>query len=194
MTSTSIVEIEELGRRVRRLRSERRMTLKQVESASGLSATHLSEIERGRTSPTIGALTRIARALEKDVSFFIERDERPEVAHHLREQVAGYVAGDGITAESLSAGIPGSSLFTYRVRLEPTSSTGLRLLAQEAPGDAVLHVLAGRLEAQCPQRSHSLGAGDTLHAALVATLTLRAGGTGPVEFVLATTRALEENR
>ena len=48
---TSIVEVEELGRRIRKCRLDSRMTLKAVEQASGLSATHLSEIERGRTSP-----------------------------------------------------------------------------------------------------------------------------------------------
>lgn len=194
MTSTSIVEIEELGRRVRKLRSERRMTLKQVESVSGLSATHLSEIERGRTSPTIGALTRIARALEKDVSYFIERDERPDVAHHLREQVAGFVAGDGVTAESLSPGIPGSSLFTYRVRLEPRLGAALRLAAQDLPGDAVVHVLSGRLAATSGADDHSLGSGDTLHASLAAALDLRAEGAAAAEFVLATNRPLEEAR
>ena len=67
---TGIVGIEELGRRIRKLRIERRMTLKQVEQAAALSATHVSEIERGRTSPTIGALVRIARALQKDTSYY----------------------------------------------------------------------------------------------------------------------------
>jgi len=194
MTSNTIVEIEELGRRIRRLRSERRLTLKQVESASGLSATHLSEIERGRTSPTIGALVRIARALEKEVSFFIEREERPDVAHHLREQVADFVAGDGVTAESLTPGIPGSSLYTYRVRLEPTASAELRLPAQDLPGDAVVHVLDGRLAARSAAGALSLGEGDTLHAPLARGYALRAEGAGPVEFMLVTTRALEANR
>ena len=78
---TSIVEVEELGRRIRKCRLDSRMTLKAVEQASGLSATHLSEIERGRTSPTIGALVRIARALNRDASYFIEREERNAVAH-----------------------------------------------------------------------------------------------------------------
>ncbi len=194
MTTLPIVEIDELGRRIRRLRSERRMTLKQVEVASGLSATHLSEIERGRTSPTIGALVRIARALEKDVSFFIECEERPEVAHHLREQVAGFVAGEGITAEALTPGIPGSSLFTYRVRLEAAPGAELRLAAQDLPGDAVMHVLRGRLAAATGGRERSLGSGDTLHAPLTLAHTLRAEGGAPAEFVLVTTRSLEGGR
>lgn len=191
---TSIVEIDELGRRVRKLRAERRMTLKQVESACGLSATHLSEIERGRTSPTIGALVRIARALGKDVAFFIEREERSDVAHHLREQVAGFVAGSGVTAESLSPGIPGGGLFTYRVRLEPCDGASLRLAAQELPGDAVLHVLAGRLSARIGEHEHSLGAGDTLQGPLTLPHALRAEGPAAAEFVMVSTRGLEECR
>ena len=101
--SSGIVGIEELGRRIRKLRVERRMTLKQVEQASGLSATHLSEIERGRTSPTIGALVRIARALNKDASYFIEAEERPDVAHMTREQVRTVSSKTpGLTIESLT--------------------------------------------------------------------------------------------
>jgi transcriptional regulator with XRE-family HTH domain len=191
---TSIVDIEELGRRIRKLRAERRMTLKQVEHVSGLSATHLSEIERGRTSPTIGALVRIARALEKDVSYFIEQEERMDVAHHLREQVAGFAAGAGVTAESLTPGIPGSTLFTYRVRLEMCPPAELRLPAQELPGDAVIHVQSGRLAARVGQHEHQLGPGDTLQASLALEQVLRATGDAAAEFVFVSTRALEEIR
>jgi type IV pilus assembly protein PilB len=55
------------------------MTLKNVETLSGLSSTHISEIERGMTSPTIGALIRIAHALKKDPSYFIEERKLIEV-------------------------------------------------------------------------------------------------------------------
>lgn len=170
------------------------MTLKQVESASGLSATHLSEIERGRTSPTIGALVRIARALEKDVSYFIEQEERSDVAHHLREQVAGLAVGAGVTAESLTPGIPGSSLFPYRIRLDPGPGAELRLSAQDLPGDVVVHVQSGRLQAEVDGRPSALGPGDTLQVSHTLALELRAEGDSAVEFMLVCTRALEELR
>src|SRR5215468_705674 len=114
----SIVEIGELGRRIRKLRLDRRMTLKQVEIASGLSATHLSEIERGRTSPTIGALVRIARALDKDASYFIEHEERTEVAHQAFADGRVLELGKGVSAETLTPGIPGSRIFAYRLKLD----------------------------------------------------------------------------
>src|SRR6185503_15856285 len=54
---------EELGRRIKMLRVSCGLTLKDLEERGGISATHVSEIERGKASPTVGALSRIARAL-----------------------------------------------------------------------------------------------------------------------------------
>ncbi|MCK4915882.1 MAG: helix-turn-helix transcriptional regulator, partial [Candidatus Eisenbacteria sp.] len=42
---------EEVGQRVRLARFRRDLTLKEVAIRSGMSATHISEIERGKTSP-----------------------------------------------------------------------------------------------------------------------------------------------
>jgi len=48
----------EIGRRIKKVREEKHLTLKNVEAKAGISATHISEIERGKTSPTVGALMR----------------------------------------------------------------------------------------------------------------------------------------
>ena len=66
---------EELGRRLRIARFERNMTLKEVAQRCGMSATHISEVERGKTSPTIGALQRIAAALGEKPSHFVREEE-----------------------------------------------------------------------------------------------------------------------
>ena len=115
---SSAVELPELGRRMRKLRLEQRMTLKRLQEASTLSATHLSEIERGRTSPTIGALIRIARALGREPSYFIEHEERTDVAHVGHGQGTQSRLSAGITAEVLSPGIPGSEISAYRLRFD----------------------------------------------------------------------------
>jgi len=67
---------EEVGRRVRLARFRRDLTLKDVAVRSGMSATHISEIERGKTSPTIGALEKIASALEERPAHFVEEQTR----------------------------------------------------------------------------------------------------------------------
>ncbi len=186
----AIVEIEELGRRIRKLRLERRMTLKQVEVACGLSATHLSEIERGRTSPTIGALVRIARALEKDASYFIEQDEREEVAHMTREKARTLMPSAGVKAELLSPGIPGSRLFPYRLTLEGGTGGALELPAQEVDGDALYMVRRGALEAQFGETRVTLTEGDAVQASLSMPHRLKATQ-GGAEVIAVLTRSLE---
>jgi transcriptional regulator with XRE-family HTH domain len=172
----TIVEIEELGRRIRKLRVERRMTLKQVEETSGLSATHLSEIERGRTSPTIGALVRIARALDRDASYFIEQHEMAEIAHVQREHLATTQPARGIAAQALTPGIPGSRVFAYRLELQPGAE--LAVPAQETGGDALYTVRRGTVETDAGGAAATLGEGDCAHASLAAAHAVKAGRGG----------------
>jgi transcriptional regulator with XRE-family HTH domain len=188
MSASSIVDTEELGRRIRKLRTERRMTLKQVESACGLSATHLSEIERGRTSPTIGALVRIARALGKDASYFIEHDERPDIAHVIREHSRVLTPAPGVTAEPLTGGIPGSRIYSYRLTL----GGELALLPLGLDGDAMYLVRRGTLEAEIGGERCSLGEGDAIQATLTLPHRLRGRADAPAEVIAVMTRSLEE--
>lgn len=191
---SAIVDVEELGRRIRKLRLERRMTLKQVEHASGLSATHLSEIERGRTSPTIGALVRIARALEKDASFFIESEEREEVASYLREAAGQAVANRGLIAEKLSAGIPGSGMFPYRVRLLPEPQAELQFAAEDLPGDVIYLLQSGSVTASIGDTRVTLESGDSMQASLEHAHRVRANGEVAAELLVFSTRPILEAR
>ena len=185
----TIVEIEELGRRVRRLRLERRMTLKQVEEACGLSATHLSEIERGRTSPTIGALARIARALRKDTSFFVEAEERADVVHVTRESLKPILAGKGTRIEPMSVGVPGSRIHAYRIVLE---GGVFEVSARELPADALYYVRSGEIDIQAGETALRLGPGDAMQASC--SLAQRVGGADGrrAEFIIVLTCPLRE--
>jgi len=63
-------EKAELGKRIKKIRESKHLTLKNIEAAASISATHISEIERGKTSPTLARLVRISRALGKDPAYF----------------------------------------------------------------------------------------------------------------------------
>jgi DNA-binding XRE family transcriptional regulator len=188
----SIVGSEELGRRIRSLRTERHLTLKQVEHACGLSATHLSEIERGRTSPTIGALTRIAQALGRPASYFIEAEELQDVAHLARERLAGFMTASGACVEPLTPGVPGGRLFAYRLSLGAPPRGSFTLPAQEAPGEALYFVRRGRVETAFGETSLTLGAGDAAQGRLSCDHALRALGEDPAEVIALLSRRIEE--
>jgi len=190
---TGIVGIEELGRRIRKLRIERRMTLKQVEQAAGLSATHVSEIERGRTSPTIGALVRIARALQKDTSYFIEAEERAEVAFVPSEKAKPVESQSGVRIDSLSPGVPGSRIFAYRLRFPDAVEAEIHLPSQDVPGDAVYLVRRGSVETDFGGAHATLQTGDAAQASFVLAHRLRAAAGAPAEVIAVLTRSLEES-
>ena len=79
--------VSTLGARMRKQRHRLSLTLQQLGEASGVSVGYLSQVERGRATPSLGTLSQIAVALQVEVSFFIHTpktqdsltraDERP---------------------------------------------------------------------------------------------------------------------
>ena len=63
-----------IAKKIAKLRSARRLTLDQLAATTGLSKGYLSKIENRRQTPPIATLTRIARALNTDVSYFLQED------------------------------------------------------------------------------------------------------------------------
>jgi transcriptional regulator with XRE-family HTH domain len=52
-----------VGRRIHQLRSESRITQRELGEATGLAVSYLSRVENGRLTPTLPTLTKIAGAL-----------------------------------------------------------------------------------------------------------------------------------
>ena len=53
-----------LGQRLRALRLERGLILADVARASGLSISHINDLEHDRSAPSMGALVRLATAYD----------------------------------------------------------------------------------------------------------------------------------
>ena len=53
----------EVGQRLRELREQRRVSMRQLGRLSGISVNALSQIERGQTSPSVSTLYRLVDAL-----------------------------------------------------------------------------------------------------------------------------------
>ncbi len=164
-----MVSKEMVGTRIRSVRTGQRKTLKDVEAASGFSSTHISEIERGRTSPTIGALIRIAHALDKDPSFFIEERELEETCVTTREERPASVigidfVGEGIHVDSLTRGVLGGRLLMYEVHVEPEAKAAIDRLPET--GDMCIYCLAGRCDFLLEGQWSPFGQEDSLHVAI----------------------------
>jgi len=157
---------QELGRRLRIARFERNLTLKEVASRCGMSATHISEVERGKTSPTIGALQRIAGALGERTSYFVRDENLPEVSMtRKQDRNELYVTdskGQAHAAELVTRGIPRG----YMQVLNKRSPAGSVSAGRAMVAEAVFICVQGSTRITVGEESHVLREGDTLQARL----------------------------
>lgn len=156
------MDAREVGRRIKQLRTAQNLTLKAVEARSGMSATHVSEIERGETMPTIGALERIAAALGRSTAYFLEESELGDVSlvtpeNHVRETAGGGAA----VVERLTASIAGGRLQAHRVVLAPGRSH--RDARHAHDGAEAIIVLRGTVRVEAGGEVIELAEGDTAH-------------------------------
>ena len=59
--------IDHVGRRIAKIRKDKKLTQQQLAKRSGLPQSHISRLEGGVHSPALKSLQKIARALEVDV-------------------------------------------------------------------------------------------------------------------------------
>jgi transcriptional regulator with XRE-family HTH domain len=157
-----MISKDEIGKRIKKIREEQHLTLKNVEAKASISATHISEIERGKTSPTIGALIRIADALERDPAYFIEDEELSDVSfvayEDRRQCAAGRCPG---TAEMLTKSIPSGKINAQLITMSPVPARDVSLHAHE--GDEAALVLQGTVRFRIAEETYDLGEGDSIY-------------------------------
>ena len=72
-TAVSRQETNDVGARLKDLRTRGRLSLRQLGDRCGVTASYLSNLERGRSSPTLVTLSRVLHALGSDLeSFFTD--------------------------------------------------------------------------------------------------------------------------
>ncbi len=157
-----MISKEEIGRRIKKVREEQHLTLKNVEAKAGISATHISEIERGKTSPTIGALIRIADALSKDPAYFIEEEELCDTSfvalEDRKQENLERVKG---TRELLTNSIPSGKINAQLLTLAPAESDKIELHNHD--GDEAALVLKGKVKFMVSSQLHELEEGDSIY-------------------------------
>ena len=70
----------DVGARLKRLRTERRLTIVQLAEQAGVSSGMISQIERGTTNPSIRTLQRLRAALGVNLWEMLDQDPTVEIA------------------------------------------------------------------------------------------------------------------
>ena len=80
--------MEDIGLRIRELRKQKGMTLGTLAEAAGCSPSFISQVERGKVSPSIATLKRIADVLNATiVDLFVDSIGTEPVVTHKKDRV-----------------------------------------------------------------------------------------------------------
>lgn len=149
----------QLGRKIRDLRLRRGLTVQQLAEATGLSKGFVSQVENGRTSPSLATLHDLARSLETSVAFLVvEEDVVPYVVRR-GERPNMSVHGNGARVEVLSAQ-PRRNLELLQAEL-PAGHAGEK--RQFHHGEEIVLCVEGRVKLSCGDHVVDLEAGDSCH-------------------------------
>jgi transcriptional regulator with XRE-family HTH domain len=172
-----------VGRNVRALRQQRRMTIDALAAAAGISRGTVIQIETARGNPSIATLAALAAALRVGVTSLIEDVTEPRVT--VRR------AAEAATLWSSTAG----SNAVFRIGTDPPDVVELWDWTLQ-PGDGfdgeahpmgtqeVLSVLSGRLGLRVGATEQHLDTGDTVLFQAHAPHRYSGIGDGPVRFVM----------
>ena len=149
-----------LGERIRRIRTQRDLTLEKLAQGTGLTISFLSQVERDAVSPSVESLQKLAKALGTRVGAFFEEDERKELTLVRRAERPRRVDEQArTTVETLASGL-------LNIRMEPrllTLEAGGQI--EEGVGERVAEVfglvLGGRVEVVQGKERLSLAKGDS---------------------------------
>ncbi len=151
----------EFGRRIKMLRLSRGLTLKDLEQRGGISATHVSEIERGKASPTVGALGRIALALGMRPATLLEPLVLPEVsAMRATEREGRQVQWGTARLAPLSDPVRNAELSAQILTLPIGREAAL---THHHEGEEWATVLSGVAEIRVNGQAYVLREGESLH-------------------------------
>lgn len=153
--------MDEIHNRIKALRIERNLTLKEMSDQTGLSLSFLSQIERGASSLSISSLKKISDALGIHINYFFEEELEKQTFvvrsndHHPFTTIKGSQTYSRLTGQ-----------FNNR-RLEPLKVTLPPGMHEEHShshnGEEFYYVLDGEVVFYLNREKYHLYKGDTIH-------------------------------
>jgi transcriptional regulator with XRE-family HTH domain len=161
LSATATNGAPELGERLRAIRVLRRLTLREVADAAGVSESFVSQLERGRSNASVATLQRLAAALGIEISdlFAGEREAGPRV---LRREERQQLKWGHLGRKALLTPKPFHSLEVVAAAFDPGGSTGDEPYTH-GDSEELLLVLAGHVHVQLGSELFDLSTGDSVN-------------------------------
>lgn len=152
-----------IGRKIKELREERGLSLRQLSELIGVSPSHIQKIETNQITPSVTIMIKIARGFGKDIGYFLGETEAPhEVSFQPSAGRRKVPVGEpDITIELLSEGIVEQIFQPMILIIPPGEKLGPREIVHE--GEEWQFCLQGKVRFTIRDKTYTLKRGDALH-------------------------------
>jgi transcriptional regulator with XRE-family HTH domain len=149
-----------VGERLRDLREARNISMRSLAARSGLSANALSMIERGKASPSVSTLYKLADALGVSITSFFATDVERKRVVFLKSDERPHVSFSRGIFEGLGGEQFLGRVEPFMLTLENSANSGPRSMTHT--GHEFVFCLRGELAYQVERQIFHLEPGDSL--------------------------------
>jgi transcriptional regulator with XRE-family HTH domain len=154
--------VSAIGAKVAHARGERGWSLAQLAQRAGLSPAAVHKVEKSGMTPTIASLMKIAAALGKSVSYFVEEPATPDVSVVRCEQrTQVYTSKQGLDLRNISGRYGPFLIAGADAIVEPGADSGPTPMNH--PGEELVIVHEGAMAFTVDGQRYELAEGDSIH-------------------------------
>ena len=156
-------EVMNIGMEIKKLRTEKGITLKELSEKSELSVGFLSQLERGLTTIAVDSLEKLADILEVHLTHFFDypHKRKDKVLRSYEQEILDLEEG-GFIKYSLSTNLENKQLFPRLIEILPQKKEE-EILSYKHEGEEFVYVLEGILTVYINGERYEVYPGDSVH-------------------------------
>lgn len=153
----------QIGSKINKLRSDKKLTLKELSQLSNLSVGFLSQLERGLTTVAIDSLDNISKALGVDINYFFTlTKEQSKFIQKSYEREVIFMDKDNFIQYHLSNNLSEKKMLPRMIEVYPKKDNET-VLTYTHEGEEFIYILEGILTYYYDGEKNELYPGDSVH-------------------------------
>jgi transcriptional regulator with XRE-family HTH domain len=150
-------QIIPIGKRIRRARLDKKITLDTMANETGMSKDFIKKIEGGDQRPSVGTLLQISKILHIDSSFLLK-----EQGETIKQRSRAYTKRtDNYAYTPLTPNAENKHLKAFKIVIE--AGKGHDGVGFQHEGEEFVYVIKGDVEIKVGDNINKLKSGDSLH-------------------------------
>jgi transcriptional regulator with XRE-family HTH domain len=151
------------GSQLKKLRLEKGFTLADVSKEIKVTSGFISQIENGKTTPSINSLIDILGFYNVPLSTFFKQLEKEDLIMVRAKDVETIKGKKGICVSLLASKLDNNTLESYRIDITSNEPLNLKSISSEINGERFLIVLNGSVQVNISKNNYTLLSGDSLN-------------------------------